>query len=333
VATLQAQSSILYDGMIGGPAYCTYALLNAAMMSGTISFARLERSVSTEVRTTPSGGSTRTRLIGSVAEGAECILLGNQLVFFPAYVPAANEAIAVRYRSGGRSIARVQDAASIASVGARSRVVHLLSPSPRTSRDCENAAVALLDDSTQAAVNGSYSCWSDFLPNGASDDPLSGDSVACSGSSGAASGVIREVDIHVFDLVDDRCRYELKFANEAADPLSFDFDKGRISFEIDPVTPGATFIADVPDAEMTSVSSTTCSIDCGGAAPAGGGFEVRRSDLNFGAANDRNLVGRFTTQAFTVPRLTRVQTYYIRAYDATERYSRYSTALHVDYPL
>jgi hypothetical protein len=334
VATLQAQSTILFDGVISGaPAYGTYALLNTAMMSGTISFSRLERSVSTEVRTTPSGGLTRTRLIGSVAEGADCILLGTQLVFFPAYVPAANEAIAVRYRSGGRSIARVQDAASIASAGVRSRVVHLLSPAPRTSRDCENAAIALLEDSTQAAVNGSYSCWNDFLQNGASTDPLPGDSVACNGSFGAANGVVREVDIDVSDLLDDRCRYELKFANEAADPLSFDFDKGRIGFEVDPVMPGASFIGDVPEAELTSISSTTCSIDCGMLAPAGGGFEVRRSDINFGAANDRNLVGRFTTQTFIVPRLTRVQTYYIRAYDASGRYSRYSTALHVDYPL
>jgi hypothetical protein len=276
---------------------------------------------------------TRTRLLGSVAEGADCILLGSQVVFFPAYVPAANEAIAVRYRSGGRSIARVQDAASIASFGTRSSVVHLLSPAPRTASDCENAAAALLEDSTQVPVRGSYSCWSDFLPNGASDDPLPGDCIRF----GAATAVIREVDIEAVDLGDlhvgDHCRYELKFANDAAEPLSFEFDKGRLGFEVEPVTPGAAYIDDVSDAEIASVSSTTCSIDCGTAGPVGGGFEVRRSDINFGAANDRNLVGRFATQTFTVPRLTRVQTYYIRAYDASGRYSRYSTALHVDYPL
>jgi hypothetical protein len=154
---------------------------------------------------------------------------------------------------------------------------------------------------------------------------------------GAASGVIREVDIEAVDVgalyLGDRSRYELKFANDTVDPLSFDSDKGKLGFEVDPVTPGASFIADVPDAEIASVSSTTCSIDCGMAAPVGGGFEVRRSDVNFGGANDRNLIGRFNTQTFTVPRLTRVQTYYIRAYDASGRYSRYPTALHVDYPL
>jgi hypothetical protein len=80
------------------------------------------------------------------------------------------------------------------------------------------------------------------------------------------------------------------------------------------------------------VTSTTVSIDIGGAPVAGGGFEVRRSDTNWGAANDRNLIGRFTTQTFTVPRLTRVQNYCIRMYDAAGKYSRYTTLLHVDIP-
>jgi hypothetical protein len=63
--------------------------------------------------------------------------------------------------------------------------------------------------------------------------------------------------------------------------------------------------------------------------------EVRWSDQGWGPDNDRNLVGRFGTQTFTVPRLTRVQTYFIRQYDASipPKYSRHSGSLHVDYPL
>jgi hypothetical protein len=334
VATLQALSTTLFDGVIvNAPAYCTYALVNAATMSATISFARVLRAVSTEVRTTAPSAATRTRLIGSVAEGAECILLGNQLTFFPAYAPVANEAIAVRYRAAGRAIARVRDEASIAGVGERSRVVQVLSPPAKTAVDGESAAAALLDDAVQQACSGEYTCWSDFLPGGAVSDPLPGDSVMCGGIFGAADGVIRQVEIEAVDLDEDRCRYLLAFANDSEDPLGFEIEKGRLGFEIDAVIPGASYIADVPDAEITAVTSTTCAIDCGVAAPASGGFEVRRSDRNFGAANDRNVVGRFATQTFTVPRLTRVQTYYVRAYDSSGRYSRYSTVLHVDYPL
>jgi len=63
--------------------------------------------------------------------------------------------------------------------------------------------------------------------------------------------------------------------------------------------------------------------------------EVRWSDAGWGPANDRNLVGRFGTQGFTLPRLSRVQSCFLRQYDASvpRKYSRYSTALHVDYPL
>jgi hypothetical protein len=63
--------------------------------------------------------------------------------------------------------------------------------------------------------------------------------------------------------------------------------------------------------------------------------EVRWSDSGWGPGNSRNLVGRFGSETFTLPRLSRVQTVFLRQYDASTppKYSRYSTALHVDYPL
>jgi hypothetical protein len=63
--------------------------------------------------------------------------------------------------------------------------------------------------------------------------------------------------------------------------------------------------------------------------------EVRWSDSGWGPDNDRNLVGSFSTQTFTVPCLGTVQSYFLRQYDASSptRYSRYSAALHLNYPL
>src|SRR5262249_8709959 len=156
-----------------------------------ISFARVQRAVSTEVRSTPPAQPTKTRLIGSVAEGAECIILGSQLVFFPAYVPAANEAIEVSYRRGGRSLARIRDDASIGAVGERARVVNVLTPAPHTAEECEDAAAALLEDATQTAVQGSYACRSDLLPNAPASDPLPGDAVTIATVNAAASAIIR----------------------------------------------------------------------------------------------------------------------------------------------
>jgi hypothetical protein len=65
------------------------------------------------------------------------------------------------------------------------------------------------------------------------------------------------------------------------------------------------------------------------------GAEVRWSDAGWGPGNNRNLVGRFTTQTFTVPRLSEVQDCYLQQYDNSvpPKYSRYTAALHVDYPL
>jgi len=60
---------------------------------------------------------------------------------------------------------------------------------------------------------------------------------------------------------------------------------------------------------------------------------VRRSDRGWGKEADYNLVGRYTTRTFVLPRLSRVQEYHIRQFDAASRYSRHTTVLHLDYPL
>lgn len=62
--------------------------------------------------------------------------------------------------------------------------------------------------------------------------------------------------------------------------------------------------------------------------------EVRAHDYGWGVANDRNLLGRFTTRTFSLPRLARTQNYFLRSYDNSSppRYSRYAAALHVDSP-
>ena len=344
-ATFGAVSTILYDAVLSAPAYCTYAPVNATSMQGSLNFIRMLRAVDAEVRSTIPGQPTRTRLIGTIAEGAECVITqDHDLQFFSPFVPVANEAIAVRYRNRGRAQARVIDAASIAAHarpgddGVRADAVRLILPTPRTAGDCENAAAALLDDSTQTAWSGSYECWSDFLPNGPASDPVPGDAIAVNAGSRAAnfSATIREVEIHVAEPAADaeRSRYVLRFANDAAAPLGCVFDDGILREPLEAVIPGAGYSADLPDAEITNITSTTVTINTGTTASPGGGFEVRRTDFGWGTENDRNLIGRFTAQSFSVPRLARIQTYHLRQYDnaSPRRYSRYSTVLHVDYP-
>ena len=347
--SLVAPSIVLYDGVINGaPGFCNYALINAANMNCAITFTRLIQAVDTEVRSALPGQSYSTRLVGSLSEGAECLVTKDPaLHFFPQYVPAANELIEVRYRGLRRALARVINPASIAAQasgsddGVRGIVRNVQIPPPRTAVDCENAALAMLDDATGAAWAGEYETWSDFLPGNA-EDIFPGDAVDVVADSRGATfrAIVREVDIEVKDLEGEHSAYKIRFADDVSDPLGFAFDTGRV-FDLGDVTQasvtevGTTFLSDLTAAKITQVTSTTVSMDAGEAAPAGGGIEVRRSDFGWDPGNDRNLVGRFSTQTFTAVRLSRVQDYYLRQYDASTppKYSRYSAALHLDYPL
>jgi hypothetical protein len=342
-ATFGAVSTLLYDAVTAAPAYCTYALVNAQTITGTINFCRILRAIDADVRSTIPNQATKTRLVGTIAEGSECVITQEHVLqFFSPYVPVANEAITVRYRNRGRAQARVVDVASIAAHadgdddGVRAGAAYIALPPPRTTLDCENAAQALLDDSTQAAWSGTYECWSDFLPNGAASDPLPGDAVSVNVPSRNANfiAIIREVDVEVTHPEYDRSWYSLRFANEAAQPFAFVAEEGTLREVLDAVTPAQAYIADLPDAEITSLTSTTVTINTGTAPSSGGGLEVRRSDFGWGTENDRNLIGRFTAQTFTIPRLARIQTYHLRMYDnsSPRKYSRYATVLHVNYP-
>ena len=347
--TQVAPSTVLYDGVISGaPDFCTYALVNAANLQCAIAFTRFVEAPDTEVRSALPDQQYRTRLVGALSDGAECnIVSGPALDFFTAYVPAPNEAIEVRYRGQGRALARVTDPASMAAQahgsddGVRSALRHVKLPAARTAMDCENAALAVMDDAAGTAWSGEYAVWSDFLPGGAADI-FPGDALQVSaGSRGAAfTAIAREVDVTVKELAAEHSRYTIRFADDAATPLGFEFEAAKIA-SLPDVTPqintqvGSLFLDSLEAAEVTQVTSTTISVDAGTTAPSGGGFEVRWSDAGWGMENDRNLAGRFATEAFTIPRLSRTQTFYVRQYDGSvpPKYSRYSASLHVDYPL
>jgi hypothetical protein len=152
--------------------------------------------------------------------------------------------------------------------------------------------------------------------------------------------IVREVEVVVMDLAGDHSQYTIRFANDAAQPLAAEFQTALVKQSLDLVaiprnSVGATILPDLSAAEITQTSSTSVTIDTGTAPSNGGGFEVRWSDSGWGAAIDRNLVGRFNMRTFTVPRLARVQNYYLRQYDNSSpvKYSRYSAALHLDFPL
>jgi len=225
--------------------------------------------------------------------------------------------------------------------------------------DSEYRVETAADDAVQPAWQGEYKAFSDFLPV---EDVLPGNTVQVSSSSRGAdfTATVREVELQLLSLAGDRWQYDIKFANDAAEPLSFKFDSmtlpapSNITYDkgtptsspyIDPLasariyqtgTPSSSlYIPPLTAAQITNVIATELTVDAGVAPPPGGGIEVRRSDGGWGPSDSGNLAGRFTTQTFTLPRLQRVQGYYLRQYDGSSpaTYSRYSMLLHVDYPL
>jgi hypothetical protein len=154
------------------------------------------------------------------------------------------------------------------------------------------------------------------------------------------SSIVTEVEIVLKTLQGEHFAYKIKFANDAAKALAFEFQAAKIANlpvvnQLTNAQVGATYLADLTAAAITLVSSTTVTVDAGITPSSGGGIEVRWSDSGWGPGNDRNLVGRFTSQTFTIPRLSRVQNCYLRLFDASAppKFSRYTAALHLDYPL
>jgi hypothetical protein len=349
-ATLVAPATVLYDGVISNaPAFCTYAPVSAVNLHCNIAYTYVAHISLAEVRTALPGDGYVTQLVGSLSDGAACGVGTTSLDFYPQYAPPLNELIVASYRGQGRAVAEVVNSASIASLqsgvdnGVRGLVRVVKTPSARTGVDCENAALAILDDAGAAAWSGTYQTWSDFLP-GAAADIFPGDALAVSVPSRGAlfAAIVRRVSIEVVDPDDDRGVYTIEFANDLAAPLALQVESSAITVALQDMPPrlttaqvGAYYSADLKEAQITAVSSTTVTVDAGVSPASGFGIEVRAHDYGWGQANDRNLLGRFNTQTFTLSRLARTQNYFLRMYDSSSppRYSRYTAALHVDYPL
>jgi hypothetical protein len=343
-----APATVFYDDVIANaPGFCIYALINASNLQCSVAFTYLWLPIDALVRATLPGESPVTVLVGSLLDGAECQITSEPaLEFYPQYIPAANELIEVSYRGQFHAMARIINSASIEAHqhggddGVRGSVREVGLPIPRTDVDCETAALAVLDDAGQGWA-GEYQAWSQFLPGGAADI-FPGDGLAVNVPSRMATftAIMKEVDVAIVDIAGENSRYTLRFVDAGDPSLDFAFvaalvKQTEVLTPIDVTDVGNVYLADLTDAEATNVTSTTVTVDAGWTPPAGWGIEVRYSDEGWGAGYNGNLIGRFTAESFTLTRYAESQDYFLRSYDESTppKYSRYSTALHVDYPL
>ncbi len=339
-----AAPQILWEGTLAAaPALAAYAVLSVAAMHAAITATRLWRAPDLELRVALPAEEPRTWLVGPADAGADAELNHTPEVrFFTAKAPPDQSRIELRYRSLARAAARVVNSAAAAELargddpGVRARWLAVTAPRPRTSADCACAAAVLLDDGAQPASSGEYVASRSLL----AADVQPGDAVSFDLPSRAATygGIVREVAIELRDLAGDESAYTLRFANDAALPSTAIAGsasappRGLLPLAYDAA---AAFAPSLPDACVTTITQTSVIIDAGLLPPDGGGFEVRSFDAGWGTADGANLIGRFSAQQFIAPRRSRVAGYYLRAYDAASprHYSRFSTALHIEFPL
>jgi hypothetical protein len=361
-AASNTPATVLYDSAAAtgsvpdSPMTCDFVAVNSTQFFGSIQSVVVTRNGGAWVVSTLPSGTLQARLIGTSGEGVDCRFSygtsagsPGKVTFFAGRVPVAGEIVTVQYRNQQRAIARMTSTTSVtaeAQAGAAGNISgvsrwlgKVLQPVARSSADCEAATQALLAFATSrtAAVAGSYTAVNppaDIWP---------GDVLAVTSDGVTSSLLVRSVDVKDGNAIPEILTYAIKLANDWATQWA-DGIGLKLSETIAPdaylpataETAPAQLLANLQQLAITSVNGSELQIDAGCNPPTGGGFEVRRSDWNFGANVDTaDLVLRSPVRSFSIPRATQVEQYYVRMYDASSPalYSRFSSAVFVNVPL
>ncbi|WP_263366929.1 hypothetical protein [Edaphobacter bradus] len=345
-AASNSPATVLYDGAIAGsvessPGACTFVAVNSVQLTGSMGYCRITQTGSAWVVSTLPNGTKMTRLIGAAGEGVDCKLSATgKVTFFSGRVPVAGELVTVTYRSSRRSVARLNNAASVSAEAATGfpgtarwlgKVLH---PAARSAADCESAAQAVLSFATSraAAVSGTYSALNPAA------DIWPGDVLSLSSGGQRMNAIVRKVTIEDGMAAPEVLDYKIAFANDWAEALGMKLSEAIAADALLPAAPSAApanVLANLQQLQVVSATATALQVDAGTAPPTGGGFEVRRRDWNFGPGVDQDLVLRSPVQSFSIPRAAQVEQYYVRMYDGSTPpvYSRFSSAVFTDLPV
>jgi hypothetical protein len=338
-------ATVLYDGsVVSSPASCSFVAVNSLQLFGSIGYCRVTQTGSAWVVSTLPSGVKTTRLVGVAGEGVDCtVSTTGKVTFLAGRVPIAGELVTVTYRGQQRAVARLEDAASVAAEaaggvpGTAQWLGKVLKPAARSSVDCESAARAVLSFSASraAAAAGTYAAVNPV-------DVWPGDVLAMTSGEQTMNVVVRRVDIVDGMACPEVLTYRMAFANDWAEGLGLTLSE---AIAVDALLPqtglssttpiGGNVLANLQQLQVVSATGTALQVDAGMAPPAGGGFEVRRRDGDFGPGVDQDLVLRSPVRSFSIPREGQVEHYYVRMYDGSTPpvYSRFSSAVFTDLPV
>jgi hypothetical protein len=354
-------ATVLYDGAVAAsavPATATFAAVDSTTMSGAIGYVTVTRPTTAWATSIPPGGTEETRRLGTAVQGAQCAITSGKLTFYAAYTPVAGELIKLRYRTLQRAVARVADAASQASEsegqpasgvpGVAQWAGKVEHPAARCSADCEAACAAVLDFSTSRAAAWKGKVTGVNLQELSTGDVWPGDLISlavpfATASNAAQSLLARVVRITNGSGYPDLLTYDITLANEWADCLSLTLNDTAAADAVLPQTAELAIgqaAAAIPLLDFTAISTSAISVTAGVTPPAGGGFEVRSQDANFGVnasgqVNPQGLVLRSPVANFDIPRGAQQEEFFVRMYDGATppNYSRASAAIFTDVPV
>jgi hypothetical protein len=340
-AASNTPATVLYDGAVtSSPSSCSFVAVNSVQLIGSIGYCRVTQTGSAWVVSTLPSGVKMTRLIGVAGEGVDCkVSTAGKVTFLAGRVPVPGEFVTVTYRVQQRAVARLANAESVAAEaaggvpGTAQWLGKVLKPAARSSVDCESAALAVLSFATSraAAAAGTY-----IAVNPA--DVWPGDVLAITSSGQTMSVVVRSVEIVNGMACPEVLTYRMAFANDWAEGLGLTLSETIAANALLPQTAlsaPSKVLANLQQLQVVSATGTALQVDAGTAPPAGGGFEVRRRDGDFGPGVDQDLVLRSPVRSFAIPREGQIEHYYVRMYDGSTPplYSRFSSAVFTDLPV
>ena len=338
-------ATVLYDGFVASsPASCSFVAVNCVQLFGSIGYCRVTRTGSAWVVSTLPSGVRTTRLIGIAGEGVDCeVSATGKVTFLAGRIPVAGELVTFMYRGRQRAVARREDSTSVAveaaggMPGTARWLGRVLKPEARSSVDCESAALAVLSFSASraAALAGTYEVVNP-------EDVWPGDLLAITSAGQTLRVVVRTVSIEDGSAWPEALTYRIAFANDWAEGLGLKLSEAIAADAWLPETAlsaasplGGNVLANLQQLQVVSATETALQVDAGTVPPAGGGFEVRRRDWDFGPGVDQDLVLRSPVRSFSIPREGQVERYYVRMYDGSTPpvYSRSSSAVFTNLPV
>ena len=271
------------------------------------------------------------------------------LAFYGQTLPAAGTPIRFQSWEAQAATSRMQDPTSIATEaivvgddGIRSAIVTNLQPLPRTSEDCDQAAVAYLADRVHTYYNGTYTCTSagpvcplsnvQFFTPLASDPifwPTCGRFFNVNTPSRDISNqyfLVTQLQVTILDLSTELMQFQIQFGPdlhlEKVLNNFVDLNPPQVLFPTDTANPpnprfiqnvNDTYLPDLSNVHIDQTSITDTSINVVISDPYYGDIEVRQSDNNWGRGqNTSNWIGLYSWPGFTLTRQQYEQEWYMR---------------------